>query len=132
MSSATVQGLHRGSPVRAGERGRLVVAKQVVEKIAAQAAFEITGVGEHRGAFAASPGLARGPRPTVNVQLDGSEAWLSVEVGMTYPAPLRAATDELRSHLVRRVEQLSGITVRRLDIRIGWLGAAAEQPRKLA
>ena len=37
MSSATVQGLHRGSPVRAGERGRLVVAKQVVEKIAAQA-----------------------------------------------------------------------------------------------
>lgn len=112
-------------------RGGLTVAKRVVEKIAEQAASEVTGNGEHQAAFAVRPGATAIARPTVEVQLEGADAWVSIDVGLTYPTPLRAAADELRAHLVERLEQLSGVTVKRLDIRISWLGATAKQPRRL-
>ena len=112
-------------------RGSLTVAKRVVEKIAEQAASEVSGTGEHQAAYAVRPGASATARPTVEVQLEGSDAWVSIDVGLTYPTPLRAAADELRAHLVERLEQLSGVTVRRLDIRISWLGDTARQPRRL-
>lgn len=116
-------------PPRApAQRGRLVVAKQVVEKLAAQAAVEVT-TGEHRMVFA--PRTDSDPGPVVAVQLDGSDTWLQVEVDLVYPAPLRATTDDLRAHLVRRVEELSGLTVRRLDIRVAQLVTVGEHSRRL-
>lgn len=116
--------------VAAAHRGRLVVAKTVVEKIAAQAAYEVTGVGGRRRDFAVAPGASTATRPDVQVELEGTSAWLSVQVGLVYPAPLRQAAEELRTQLTARVEQLTGITVRRVDIRVSWLGAATEQPRR--
>ncbi len=115
----------------AAERGRTVVDRQVIEKIAEQAACEVTDAGEHRRAFATIPGDGGGRLP-VHAQLDGAEAWLSVEVALTYPGPLRAATEALRQHVVTRVEHLVGVSVRRVDIRVGWLVDAGQQPRKLS
>lgn len=112
-------------------RGHLTVAKRVVEKIAEQAASEVTGGGEHQTAFAVRPGATVTARPAVEVQLEGADAWLTIDVGLTYPTALRGSADELRAHLVDRLEELSGVTVRRLDIRISWLGATASQPRRL-
>ncbi len=112
-------------------RGGLTVAKRVVEKIAEQAALEVTGRGEHQKAYAVRPGAPGTARPTVEVQLEGADAWLTIDVGLTYPTPLRAAADELRAHLCERLEELSGVTVKRLDIRISWLGATVKQPRRL-
>lgn len=115
----------------AAQRGRLVIAKTVVEKIATQAAYEVTSVGGQQRAFAIDPGTSTPTRPEVGAELEGTSTWLTVQVGLVYPAPLRDATDELRTHLTRRVEELTGITVRRVDIRVTWLGAVAEQPRRL-
>ena len=116
----------------APDRGRLVVARQVVEKIAEQAAFEVTETGAERRAFAVVPGGDPGGRVPVTAQLDGDQAWLNVDVALTYPGPLRAATEELRHHVVTRVEELAGVSVRRVDIRVGWLVDGARQPRKLS
>lgn len=113
------------------DRGRTVVDKQVIEKIAEQAAFEVTDASEHRRAFALVPGDPSGRLP-VNAQLDGAEAWLSVDVALSYPSPLRAATEALRQHVLARVEHLVGVTVRRVDIRVGWLVDADQQPRRLS
>ena len=121
------------TPTRpAPDRGRLVVARQVVEKIAEQAAFEVTETGTERRAFAVVPGGDPGGRVPVAAQLDGDQAWLTVDVALTYPGPLHAATEELRRHVVTRVEELAGVSVRRVDIRVGWLVDGARQPRKLS
>jgi uncharacterized alkaline shock family protein YloU len=114
------------------QRGRLVIAKRVIEKIAAQAVTEVPGTGPARRISALGQVIDSAGRAKVDAQLDGAKAWLSVEVGLSYPTPLRAGADELRAHLTRRVEQLSGIAVRRLDIRVTWLSQVETLPKKLA
>ena len=129
--SALTAALPVSPSTASAERGRTVVDKQVIEKIAEQAALEVTDQSEHRRAFAVVPGDGGGRLP-VSAQLDGSEAWLSLDVALSYPGPLRAATEALRQHVLARVEHLVGVSVRRVDIRIGWLVDVDQQPRRLS
>ncbi|MCT1368005.1 Asp23/Gls24 family envelope stress response protein [uncultured Kocuria sp.] len=111
-----------GSRESAGERGRLVVADRLVEKIAAQCASEFSSVGGRGGGFLGMGGHADlDSRPNVKVELTGSIAVLSVELGIEYPLPLEETTEQVREALVRTVSRLAGVEVRQVDIRVRYL-----------
>lgn len=104
------------------QRGRTNIADKVVEKIAAQCAYEIAGVGGRGGGFL---GVGRqadlDSRPKVSVELTGKIATLSVDLGVEYPRPIEETTQHVREILARRVGELTGVSVRQVDIRVTYL-----------
>ena len=109
-----------GTPSRTGDprtRGKLVVAERVLEKIAGQAASEVTTVSGRSGGFLGIGAESdTNARPKVEATLNDRSADLSVAVGIAYPGSIRRATTELREHLTRRVEALTGFAVHRVDV----------------
>ncbi len=106
----------RGVPRR---RGRLVLDKQVVEKIAGQVASEIGAAGGRSGGFlgiGAHSDLSA--RPKVDVELAGRTATLEIAIAVAYPVSLRQATDRVREQVTRRVHALTGVEVTRVDITV--------------
>lgn len=87
------------------ERGRTVVARQVISKIATQAAGEVTPVTR--------------PRAEVDEFRSGT-ATLEVQVDVPYPAPLRQTADQVRAQVIGTVGRLTGVRVRRVDIDLRW------------
>lgn len=105
-------------------RGALVVAEKVVEKIAGQAASEVLAVSGRSGGFLGIGSEAdASARPRVDATLSGTSADLSLAVGIAYPGSIRRAAEELRDHVTRRVESLTGIDVGRVDIDVTSLPA---------
>ncbi|HVK36067.1 MAG TPA: Asp23/Gls24 family envelope stress response protein [Microlunatus sp.] len=117
------------APVEGAERrhrGRLVLAEQVVEKIAGQVASEISAAGGRSGGFlgvGAHTDLSA--RPKVDVELAGRTATLAIEMAVAYPVSIRQATDRVRDRLTQRVGQLTGVEVTRVDITVVALHANA-------
>lgn len=111
----------------AAQRGRLIMSARVVEKIAGQAASEVSVAGGRSGGLlgiGARTDLAA--RPPVDVHLSGGIAAISVRVGISYPMSLRQATSDVRRHVVQRVQELTGIEVRRVDVDVAWLTTAID------
>lgn len=122
--AAVAEPYGRHGVVPAAERGRLVVAEKVVAKIATQAAREIPAVGGRPGAASRKRGeMSAAPR--VRVSLADNVASLTVELGVTFPRPIRATVTELQQHLTRRLQDLAGVRVARVDVRIVWLSPLA-------
>lgn len=118
-------------------RGRTVIAQRVVEKIASQAAVEVSAAGGRSGGLLGLGGrVDLDARPSAAVQLSGRIATVAVTVGVSYPSPLRAVGDDIRRHVATRVDQLTGIEVHRVDVEIAWLvnttAEAATRARSLA
>lgn len=108
-------------------RGHTVLAGKVIEKIASQVARDESSAGGSAGGFMGMGAHADlSAMPKASVQLTGNIASLSVEVGLPYPAPLRQGTEVLRERIKSRVNELTGIEVRQVDIRISWLTTATE------
>lgn len=112
-------------------RGKLVVAEKVLEKIAAQAAAEVAEVSGRSGGFLGI-GTDADPaaRPKVDATLSADSADLSVSVGIAYPGSIRRATAQLREHVTRTVEALTGFDVHRVDIDVTFLPLQEGSPRK--
>lgn len=112
-------------------RGRLVLAEQVIEKIAGQAATEVASTTGRSGGFlgigAETDATAR---PKVDVTLSAESADLALSVGIAYPGSIRRATQELREHVTERVETLTGVDVRRVDIDVTVLALQDGPARK--
>lgn len=106
--------------------GRLVLEKRVLERVAAQAASELGQVGGVSGAFLGFGSHADlTARPATNVELVGTTATVGVDATVTYPTPIRQAADQLRRHLMTRVQELTGVQVTRVDIAITSLQPAS-------
>ena len=111
------------------QRGRLVLAKQVVEKIAGQVASEVSATGGRSGGFlgvGAHTDLSA--RPKVDVELAGRTATLALGIAVAYPVSIRQATDHVRAQVTQRVGQLTGVEVTRVDITVVALHAGATTP----
>jgi uncharacterized alkaline shock family protein YloU len=91
-------------------RGTLTISETAVARIAGRAATEVQGAGE-------PPGRGSGAAATVR----GSAAALRVRASIDYPLPVRATVDAVRSHLIRRVGDLTGLTVSQVDITVAAL-----------
>lgn len=112
-------------------RGRLVLAERVLEKIAGQAATEVMATSGRSGGFLGLGATSdAGARPKVDVSLSTESADLALAVGITYPGSLRRATQEVRDHVTERVEALTGVDVRRVDVDVTFLAVQDGTVRK--
>ena len=118
----TVGTTRRAAPA---DRGRLVLADKVVEKVAGQAASEVPGVlGREGGVLGVGGHADTSARPAVDVDLGHDSADLSLAVGVAYPGSVRQVTSRLRDHVARRVEDLTGVSVHRVDVDVRFLHVA--------
>jgi len=103
-------------------RGSLTMSDTVVEKIASQVVDELGETfGTSRGLLGWRDRVGSHVRPSVEVDLHGGFADLRVTVGLSYPVSLRSAADTIRDRVQRRVTELTGVQVRRVDVRIASL-----------
>ena len=108
-------------------RGRTVLDRKVVEKIAGQVASEESFAGGSSGGFLGIGAHSDfSARPKVTVELAGNIAVLGVEIGLLYPVPLRQVTEQLRRRISERVTALTGVEVRQIDITVSSLKPADE------
>ncbi len=111
------------APSDAGERGALTIGDTAVERIAAQAVTEIDGVG---GSASRVLGVAVGGEDPdhsakVAATVTGDAAALTVRLSIRYPLSVLQTTDSVRDHLIRRVRELTGLAVERVDITVSAL-----------
>lgn len=110
--------------------GQIVVADEVVAKLAARAAVEIDGVGS-----AASRLLGRelsgrpldklglksselGAFPSCSAQVDGHLAFVDLTISVRYPSSVRQTAAAVRDHVMRTVGVMAGVQVVEVDIKV--------------
>jgi uncharacterized alkaline shock family protein YloU len=108
------------------ELGTIIIADGVVSKIAARAVAENPDAGAAaarvlgRAVPAAGHLGLRGTDlaglPKASVDVDGSKAFLTLEISVRWPTSVPAVTDQVRSHLRSRVTELTGLTVEEVHI----------------
>jgi len=106
----------------------LRIDPRVVQKLASQAANEVDGV----NAAAAGP-VGRALHRPVPTGMPAGQLGVDLDlaVSVEYPLALRTAMERLAAHVSRRVEQLTGRPVRRVNVTVRHLGGptGTEQPR---
>lgn len=124
--------LAHGTPTApAEERGTTSFPPRVVARIAEQAASEVHGVGSDAGGLLGF-GARRDfrARPSVEADLYGATA-VRLNVGVAFPVAIAPVLEQLRAHVTHRVQQLTGLSVGRLDVEVSWLHAAGSAGRVL-
>jgi uncharacterized alkaline shock family protein YloU len=117
----------------ATERGTLTISERAVERTATAAIAEVDAIG---GPASRVLGVAVGPdgvAPSAKVAatVSGDTAALAVRLSVAYPAPVARTTGNAREHVTRRVEELTGIIVSRVDITVTTLRAPATETRRV-
>jgi len=123
MTSTTVT-----MPVGPDQRGTTRIEGRVVERIAARAAREsglVTGPGQVRDL------ATRGDDPRVSATVDGQVAVIRIVLGVVYPEPVGRVTRLAREHVRARVLDLTGISVRQIDIEVVRLPTARAESRRV-
>jgi uncharacterized alkaline shock family protein YloU len=114
-------------------RGRTEIAGRVLERIAGQALSEVDQAG---GASRRVLGVPLGrdeldSGPQVSAHVDGELATVRMTVSVVYPAPVREVTRNLRTHVMERIRDLTGIEVRQVDIDVAHLVPPPEHGRRV-
>ena len=130
-------------PARAGRNdlGMITIADQVVIKIAACAAAEHpdAGAAAIRMLGRAVPGAGRlgardtdlGALPKTTVEVDGSKAFVSLEICVRWPASVREVTGQVRRHVRDRVAELTGLQVDEVHIVVSDLATDITLPPRV-
>jgi uncharacterized alkaline shock family protein YloU len=105
-----------GDPYR-GERGHTTIKERAVERIVARAMGE-DGRGLRRSVHPVQ-GRIGGPR--IDVDVDGSLVTARVQMAVVYPEPVREVASKVRDRVRERVQDLTGLTVRQVDIEVARL-----------
>jgi uncharacterized alkaline shock family protein YloU len=123
------------------ELGRITVADRVVTKIAAQAAVENpdAGAAASRVLGRAVPGAGHlGVRgtdldalPKTTVQVDGSKAYVNLEIAVRWPASVTEVTSQVRRHVRERVRELAGLEVDEVHIVVADLATDITPPPRV-
>jgi uncharacterized alkaline shock family protein YloU len=129
---------------RAGrnELGTIAIADGVVTKIAARAAAENpdAGAAAARMLGRAIPAADRMPGvrnidlealPKTTVQVDGSKAFITLELSVRWPASIPEVTAQVRSHVRDRVRQLAGLDVDEVHIVVADLATDITPPPRV-
>lgn len=111
----------------ARSRGTLTLSDGVVEKIASQVVAEVSDTyGTSRGLLGWRDRVGSTVRPSVDVDLHADFVDLSISVGLLFPVSLRTASETIRDRVRQRVGVLTGVPVRRVDVRITGLRAGSD------
>jgi uncharacterized alkaline shock family protein YloU len=96
-----------GAAPPAAQRGRTTIAARVVSK-AAQAATHEAGRQRHYTLATVR----------IHADVDASSVAYRLRVEVVYPAPVHSVASDIRQHVTTRIEELTGLTVRRLDVTV--------------
>jgi uncharacterized alkaline shock family protein YloU len=100
--------------------GRTTLADRAVEHTATQAITEIADVGGTTrwmlGDTLGGPAEQRSAQ--VSATVDDTTASLHVRLSIAYPASVARTTQQVRSHLIQRLHELTGLAVTRVDITV--------------
>jgi uncharacterized alkaline shock family protein YloU len=123
------------------ELGTISIADQVVTKIAARAAAENpdAGAAAARLLGRAVPGAGHlGVRgtdldalPKTTVIVDGSKAFVNLEISVRWPASILEVTRQVRRHVHDRVEELTGLQVDEVHIVVSDLATDITPPPRV-
>ena len=128
---------------RAGrnELGTISIADGVVSKIAARAAAENpdAGAAAARMLGRAVPGAGHlGVRgtdlqalPKTSVEVDGSKAFVTLEISVRWPASVPEITGQVRRHVRDRVRELTGLDVDEVHITVAALATDITPPPRV-
>ncbi|HEX4289324.1 MAG TPA: Asp23/Gls24 family envelope stress response protein [Trebonia sp.] len=121
--------------------GMISIADQVVRKIAACAAAEHpdAGAAAVRMLGRAVPGAGHlGVRgtdldalPKTTVEVDGTKAFVSLEICVRWPASVREVTGQVRRNVRGRVTQLTGLQVDEVHIVVSDLATDITPPPRV-
>jgi uncharacterized alkaline shock family protein YloU len=122
------------------ELGRISIADGVVTKIAARAAAENpdAGAATARVLGRAVPGAIPGVRgtdldalPKTSVDVDGSKAYVSLEIAVRWPAPVAEVAGQVRRHVKERIRELAGLEVEEVHIVVADLATDITPPPRV-
>jgi uncharacterized alkaline shock family protein YloU len=128
---------------RAGrnELGTISIADGAVSKIAARAAAENpdAGAAAARMLGRAVPGAGHlGVRgtdlealPKTSVEVDGSKAFVTLEISVRWPASVPEITGQVRRHVRDRVRELTGLDVDEVHITVAALATDITPPPRV-
>ncbi|MFF5258416.1 Asp23/Gls24 family envelope stress response protein [Actinomadura viridis] len=105
------------------ERGRTKIAERAIARIVVRAVAETESAG---GLGRSLLGMNVGGRTArADVDVDGTLVTARVRMSVVYPYPVREVTHRVRHHVRERVENLTGLTVRQVDIDVAELARSA-------
>ena len=111
-------------------RGSLTIADRVVERVAAHAATEVDlATGAPRTLLGQR--LPSAERARASARVDGGLVSVSVSLAVTWPSPVRRVAADVRAHLTRRVEELTGLEVAEVDVDVATLPAQRDDTRRV-
>jgi uncharacterized alkaline shock family protein YloU len=124
-----------------GELGSITITDQVVTKIAACAAAEHpdAGAAATRMLGHAVPGAGHlgvrgtdlGALPSTSVKVDGSKAFVTMEISIRWPAPVLEVTEQIRRLVQDRVAELTGLQVDEVHIVVSDLATDLTLPPRV-
>lgn len=112
------------------ELGQIVVADDVVAKLAARAAVEVDGVGaaaprllgkELSGGPLNKLGMKSselGALPSCSAQVDGHLAFVDLTISVRYPSSVRQTAAAVREQIVAKVGAMAGVQIVEVDIKV--------------
>jgi uncharacterized alkaline shock family protein YloU len=122
--------------------GAIRIADGVAAKIAARAAVENpdAGAASARMLGRAVPGADRLPGvrstdldglPKTTVDVDGSKAYVSLEISVRWPASIQEVTAQVRAHVRGRLRELAGLDVDEVHIVVADLATDITPPPRV-
>lgn len=100
-----------GSGEDGADRGDLVIADRVLQRIAVVAAREVDGVAPADGGSGALGRLFSSGYPAVEVDQAGSRVRVQVDVATLWPRPAAQVAGGVRDAVARRLGELAGVHV---------------------
>lgn len=110
-------------------QGRTTVADVVVQKIAARAAREVSGVHDFGGGVARTfgaiteriPGARASSSRGVTVEVGEKQAAVDLDVVVEYGVPIAQLAQAIRRNVIGAIEQMSGLEVVEVNINVNDL-----------
>lgn len=115
-------------------QGRTTVAHTVVQKIAARAAQEVSGVYDFGGGVARTfsaiaeriPGARASSGQGVSVEVGEKQAAVDLDVVVEYGVPIGSLAQSIRRNVVGAIEQMTGLEVVEVNINVNDLHLPSE------
>lgn len=113
----------------AADRGRTTIDSNVVAQIAGLATREVEGVHDMgtRGASGAIAGIAEAVTQSpskskgISVQMGQEEVAIEIALVLNYGARLKQVAEQVRQRVIERIETMTGLSVREVNIDINSL-----------
>ncbi|GAA2156985.1 Asp23/Gls24 family envelope stress response protein [Actinomadura napierensis] len=104
----------------ATERGRTTISDRAVARIVAKAAQETAGTGG-LGRSVLGVGMPGRRAARTDVHVNGEVVTAKVALSVAYPMPVRDVARQVRESVRDRVEAMTGLTVRQVDVDVAEL-----------